>query len=41
MVNLALGTAASPCSAGDANHDGEITIDEILRAINVALSSCA
>jgi len=41
MVNIALGQLdASACAAGDVNHDGDITIDEILRAVNVALTAC-
>jgi len=30
----------SSCSAGDANHDNSITIDEILTAVNNALNGC-
>ena len=42
MVNIALGNApASTCEAGDANHDGEITVDEILTAVSNALNGCA
>jgi hypothetical protein len=41
MVNVALGTApVSACVAGDPNHDGAITIDEIVRAVNNALNGC-
>ncbi|MGD0946540.1 MAG: hypothetical protein ABSA52_03845 [Candidatus Binatia bacterium] len=41
MVNIALGNARlSDCSAGDANKDGEITVDEILTAVNNALNGC-
>jgi hypothetical protein len=41
MVNIALGNAQlSDCTAGDANNDGHITIDEILTAVNNALSGC-
>jgi hypothetical protein len=41
MVDIALGNAAiSACKAGDANHDGTITIDEILTAVNNALNGC-
>ncbi len=41
MVNAALGTVpASECLAGDSNHDGAITIDEVLKAVNNALSAC-
>jgi hypothetical protein len=41
VVNIALGNAGvRGCTAGDANVDGQITIDEILRAVNVALNGC-
>jgi hypothetical protein len=41
MVNIALGNAAvSGCTAGDANVDGQIAIDEILAAVNMALNGC-
>jgi hypothetical protein len=41
MVNIALGnTPVTACDAGDANHDGEITVDEILTAVNNALGGC-
>jgi len=30
----------SQCTAGDANGDGQITIDEILTAVNNALTGC-
>jgi hypothetical protein len=41
MVNIALGDApVSACEAGDANHDGRITVDEILTAVNDALNGC-
>lgn len=38
MVNAALGAAGTGCPPGDGNHDGEITIDEILQAVNNALN---
>jgi hypothetical protein len=42
MVNIALGNAnVESCPAGDVNGDGEVTIDEILRGVNAALSGCA
>jgi hypothetical protein len=28
------------CDAGDANHDGHITVDEIITAVNSALTGC-
>jgi len=41
MVDIALGnTPISTCGAGDANHDNQITIDEILTAVNNALIGC-
>jgi hypothetical protein len=41
MVNISLGNASvSTCPAGDANHDGQITIDEILTAVQNALRGC-
>jgi len=41
MVNIALGNAnIDTCLAGDANPDGQITIDEVLTAVNNALSGC-
>lgn len=40
-MNIALGNAdLSACMAGDANKDGEITIDEILTAVHNALNGC-
>jgi len=41
MVNIALGHAGIlTCPAGDANHDGQISIDELLAAAENALSGC-
>jgi hypothetical protein len=41
MVNIALNSLpATPCQAGDLNHDGFITVDEILIAVNNALNGC-
>jgi hypothetical protein len=41
MVSIALGdTTVSTCEAGDTNHDGMLTIDEILTAVVKALSGC-
>lgn len=41
MVNIVLGNAdVSACTAGDANADGTITVEEILDAISNALSGC-
>jgi hypothetical protein len=42
MVNIALGNAEMlACTAGDANGDGTITVDEILIAVNNALNGCS
>jgi hypothetical protein len=41
MINIALGNAnIATCFAGDANGDGQITIDEVLTAVNNALNGC-
>ena len=41
MVNITLGNGAlSDCSAGDANRDNEITINEIIAAISNTLYGC-
>jgi len=41
MVNVALGNAGvSTCAAGDVNGDGQISVDEILQAVNNALEGC-
>jgi hypothetical protein len=41
MVDVALGNAnIDGCFAGDANHDGQITVDEIHTAVNHALEGC-
>jgi hypothetical protein len=41
MVNILLGNAdIGACTAGDANGDGQITVDEILTAVNNALDGC-
>jgi hypothetical protein len=41
MVNIALGNVPlSDCYAGDANGDGQVTVDEILSAVNNALNGC-
>jgi hypothetical protein len=40
-VNIALGNAnVSTCLAGDANSDGEITINEIIAGVGNALNGC-
>jgi hypothetical protein len=42
MVTIALGDAeVSNCGAGDTSGDGQITVDEILRAISNALEGCS
>jgi hypothetical protein len=41
MVNIVLENAdVGTCHAGDANADGQITVDEILTAVNNALEGC-
>ena len=41
MVNVALGNAPLlHCEAADAHHDGQVTVDEILTAVNNALNGC-
>ena len=41
MVNIALGnTSISACAAGDPNRNGQISVDEILMAVNNALNGC-
>jgi hypothetical protein len=41
MVNIGLGNAAvSTCTAGDANGDGEITVNEIVAGVSAALNGC-
>jgi hypothetical protein len=42
MLNIALGnTKLLDCEATDANRDGQVTVDEILTAVNNALNGCA
>jgi hypothetical protein len=41
MTQLALGlVGVAECDAGDTNTDGKITVDEILMAVNRAVSGC-
>lgn len=41
MVNIVLGNALFlTCDAADSNHDGHVTVDEILAAVNNALNGC-
>jgi hypothetical protein len=41
LVNVALGQASSgACPAGDVDGSGEVTIDEVLQAVNRALIGC-
>jgi hypothetical protein len=41
MVNTALGKMRiAECGSGDDNDDGQITVDEIFRAVNSALDGC-
>ena len=40
-VNIALGQAqVSSCPAADTNNDGMVTITDIIKAVNAALSGC-
>jgi len=42
LVNIALGNASPlDCPAGDTDHDGRITVDEILTAVYNALHGCS
>ncbi len=42
MIDIAIGnTDASACNPGDANEDGQITGDEIVRAIHSVFGGCA
>jgi hypothetical protein len=42
MVNIALDLAdVTICTAGDPSGDGQVTINEILMAVNNALEGCA
>ena len=42
MINVALGTLeTSRCPSGDADEDGQITIAEIIQAVNNALNGCS
>jgi len=41
MVNIGLGNAAvCNCRAADANHDGAVTVDEILTAVDNPVNGC-
>jgi hypothetical protein len=41
MVNIALGnTPLSACPIGDADGSGDITVNEIIKAVGFALTSC-
>jgi len=41
LVNVALGTGTpATCEAGDGNGDQQITINEIVTAVNNALTGC-
>ena len=41
LVNIALGSdLPSVCTAGDEDGNGEITVDEIIMAVNNALTGC-
>ena len=41
-VNIAIGAAPlSACTALDANMDGAVTINELIEAVNAALTGCS
>jgi len=41
MVNIALGTApVSACPRGDPGGDGQVSVDEIILAVNAVLGGC-
>jgi hypothetical protein len=41
MVNIALGSAdAGTCTAGDADRDSQIKINELITAVGHALTGC-
>jgi len=41
LVRIAVGSAETPaCAPGDANHDGAVTVDEVIVAVNGALAGC-
>jgi Ca2+-binding EF-hand superfamily protein len=41
MIDIALGNMdISACTAGDADGDGAITIEELIRAVDNLLSEC-
>jgi hypothetical protein len=41
-VNIALGSASlDQCSSFDTNGDGEVTVGELVRAVNNAVTGCS
>jgi len=41
-VNIALGAfGVEECLAADVNGDGQVTVNEIVRAVNSALGECS
>jgi hypothetical protein len=38
-VILRIEAAITPCAAGDCNADGEVTVDELVTAVNIALGA--
>jgi hypothetical protein len=41
LVDIALDTAApTSCPAADVDHDGRITVNDIVAAVHVALTRC-
>lgn len=40
LVSIVLDVAANPCPAGDVDQSGDITINEVIVAVNAALAGC-
>ena len=41
LVNIALGTVESAsCPASDTDHDGRITVNDVVAAVHAALTGC-
>jgi hypothetical protein len=42
LVNIALGNiGGASCTAGDANQNGQVTVSELITAVNRALNACS
>lgn len=42
MVTIDLGNSTvTSCAAADKNHDGQVTVNEILTAVNNVLNGCS